>query len=143
MERPKYQDHMDELAAGQAYGIFIDDTGSPGLADTPTNFLPKRKSWVAVIVSPHQMPEVLEQLPGALHALKEATGATEFHFTDIYEGRKEFKGVDLQVRLALFEFMASTCSRYQFPFIVQTFDPETLADIRARSGNPDLLTYPI
>ena len=88
MERPKYQDFINELAAGKAYGIFIDDTGSPGLTDTPPNYLPERKSWVAVIIPPHQMPEVLEQLTGALHELKVATGATEFHFTDIYSGRK-------------------------------------------------------
>lgn len=135
MERPKYQDFLNELSAGKAYGIFIDDTGSPGLNDTPPNYLSGRKSWVAVIIPPHQMPEVLEQLTGALHALKEATSATEFHFTDIYAGRKEFKNVDLQVRVNLFKFMAFIFSQYKFPIIVQSFDPETLADIRARSGN--------
>lgn len=137
MGRPKYkyQDFLSELAAGQAYGIFIDDTAAPGLSDTPPNFHPERKSWVAVIVPPHQMPEVLEQFPGALQELNRLTGATEFHFADIYAGRKEFNGLDLQVRLALFEFMAHLFSVYQFPIIVQTFDPETLSDIRSRSGN--------
>lgn len=135
MERPKYQDFLNELAHGKAYGIFIDDTGSPGLTDTPPNYLPGRKSWVAVIIPPHQMPEVLEQFSGALYALKEKTGAKEFHFTDIYAGRKEFRNVDLQIRLKIFEFMAFIFSQYQFPIIVQTFDPETLADIRARNGN--------
>ncbi len=141
MTRPKYQDFLNELAFGKTYGVFIDDTGSPGLTDTPPNYLPGRKSWVAVIVPPHQMPEVLEQFSGALHILKESTGATEFHFTDIYSGRKEFKNVDLQVRLKLFEFMAFIFSQYQFPVIVQTFDPETLADIRTRSAGqmPDRL----
>ena len=135
MEKLRYHDFMNELSAGKAYGIFIDDTGSPGLTDTPPNYLPERKSWVAVIIPPHQMPEVLEQFPGALHELKDATGATEFHFTDIYAGRKEFKGVDIQVRLKLFEFMAFIFLHYQFPIIVQTFDSETLADLRKRSGN--------
>ncbi|EKD87961.1 MAG: hypothetical protein ACD_35C00119G0002 [uncultured bacterium] len=141
MDRPKYQDYINELAAGRAYGIFIDDTGSPGLTDTPPNYLPGRKSWVAVIVPPHQIPEVLEQFNRALHTLKEATGATEFHFTDIYSGRKEFKSVDLQTRLKLFEFMAFIFSQYQFPIIVQTFDPVTLADIRRQSAGqmPDRL----
>lgn len=26
----KYQDFFNELAAGRAYGIFVDDTGAPG-----------------------------------------------------------------------------------------------------------------
>ncbi len=130
----KYQDFLNELAAGRAYGIFVDDTGAPGLSDTPPNFHPERKSWVAVIVPPHQMPEVIEQFPGALEELQRLTGAREFHFADIYAGRKEFKGLDLQVRLALFEFMAHIFSVYQFPIIVQTFDPETLSYLRSRCG---------
>ena len=137
MKRPKYryQDFLDELAAGQTYGVFVDDTAAPGLSETPPNFHPERKSWVAVIVPPHQMPEVLRQFPLALKELERLTGATEFHFADIYSGRKEFKALDLQVRLALFEFMAHIFSAYQFPIIVQTFDPETLSDIHTRSGN--------
>jgi hypothetical protein len=135
MERPKYQDFLNELTAGKAYGIFIDDTGAPGLKGTPPNYLPGRKSWVAVIIPPHQMSEVLEQLTGELHVLKEETSATEFHFRDIYSGENEFENVDFQVRLKLFESMASIFSQYKFPIIIQTFDPETLADIRARSGN--------
>jgi hypothetical protein len=130
----KYRDFLDELAAGQAYGVFVDDTAAPGLSETPLNFHPERKSWVAVIVPPHQMPEVLEQFPLALEELKRLTGANEFHFADIYAGRKEFKGLDLRVRLALFEFMARIFSAYKFPIIVQTFDPETLSNIRSRSG---------
>lgn len=133
--KPRYQKFLDELSAGKAYGIFIDDTGSPGLKDTPPNFLPNRKSWVAVIIPPNQISEVLAQFPGALHQLKDTTGATEFHFTDIYSGCNDFKGVDLQVRLGIFEFMAYIFSRYQFPIIVQTFDSETLVDVRKRSGN--------
>jgi hypothetical protein len=131
----RYQDFLDELSTDKAYGIFIDDTGSPGLTDTPPNYIPERKSWVAVIIQPSQMAEVLQQFPGALHQLKESTGATEFHFTDIYSGTNDFKGVDLQVSWTGFEFMAFIFSRYKFPIIVQTFDHETLADLRKRSGN--------
>jgi len=107
MTRPKYQYFLNELAIGKTYGAFIDDTGSPGLTDTPPNYLPGRKSWVAVIVPPHQMPEVLEQFSGALHALKESTGATEFHFTDIYSCRKEFKNIDLQKKRNWIKYVIS------------------------------------
>jgi len=132
MERPRYQDYLDELALGRAYGIFVDDTGSPGLENTPPNLHPERKSWVAVAVPPDVMPEVLDQFPRALDGLQELVGADEFHFTDICAGRRRFKGVDLQVRLALFQFMAYIFATYRFPIIVQTFDPATLADIRSR-----------
>jgi hypothetical protein len=141
MVKPRFQDYFDELARGEAYGIFIDDTGSPGITDAPTNFHPERKTWVAVIVPPSQIAEVMQQMPQALDELRQSVGADEFHFTDIYSGKKQFKNVDLQVRLGLFEFMAYIFSAYRFPVIVQTFDPETLADVWSRSGGqlPDSL----
>jgi len=133
MIRPRYQNFLEELAKGRSYGIFVDDSGSPGLQSTPANIHPKRKTWVAVVVPPEVMPEVLEQIPGALDELRRSTGGTEFHFGDVYAGRGAFRDVDLQLRLGIFEFMAHIFSLYQFPVVVQTFDPVTLADIRSRS----------
>lgn len=130
----RFQDYFDELSRGEAYGIFIDDTGSPGITDAPPNFQPERKTWVAVVVPPSQIAEVMQEMPQALDELRQSVGADEFHFTEIYSGKKQFKNVDLQVRLGLFEFMAYIFSAYRFPVIVQTFDPETLADVRSRSG---------
>lgn len=141
MDRPNYQRFLSELAAGSTHGIFVDDTGSPGIKNAPPNFHPERKSWVAVVVLSELMPEILEQFPRAVQTLHELVGADEFHFTDIYSGTRQFKGVDLQVRLALFEFMAHMFSCYKFPVVVQTFDPDTLAHIRSRGDErlPDAI----
>ena len=46
----RYQDFVDEQQGGQVHGVFVDDTGSPGLRDTPGHLHPERKSWVAVVV---------------------------------------------------------------------------------------------
>jgi hypothetical protein len=83
------------------------------------------------------MPEVLSQLPQAIATLCELTGATEFHFAHIYQGKREFKGVDLSVRLALFGFMSRIFQMYQFPVFVQTFDPISLDAIKVSGGFPD------
>lgn len=143
MSKPRFQDYVDELARGEVYGIFIDDTGSPGIQGAPNNYHPERKTWVAVIVPPSQAAEVTVQMPGALKELRRSIGAHEFHFTEIYSGTKQFKGVDLQVRLGLFRFMAHIFSEYGFPVMVQTFDPETLADVRSRGEGqlPDSIPY--
>jgi hypothetical protein len=117
MKRSHYHDYLNELTTGNSYSIFIDDTGSPGLNDTPENFDPNRQSWVAVVVSPDLLPEVLDQFTKALDELKKQTDAKEFHFTEIYQGRKEFKNVDLHIRFALIEFMASLFSSYRFPVV--------------------------
>ena len=76
-----FQDYVKELSVGEAYGIFIDDTGSPGIQDAPENFHPERQTWVAVIVPPSQMAEVMEQMSQALSGLRDSLGASEFHFT--------------------------------------------------------------
>src|ERR1043165_7889499 len=122
MKLPRYQDFIDELAVGRVYGAFIDDSGLPGLSSTPEHLHPQRKSWVAVVVPPHQMGEVLQEFPRALDELKRVTGATEFHFADIYAGRKEFAKdkVGLQVRLSIFRFMAYIFTTYELPILVQT-----------------------
>lgn len=143
MSKPSFQNYIDELARGEAYGIFIDDTGSPGIKNAPDNYHPARKTWVAVIIPPSQVAEVMEQMPGALNELKRLIGADEFHFTEIYSGTKQFKGVDLQVRLMLFGFMAHIFSEYKFPVVVQTFDPETLAEVHSKTKGqlPDSVPF--
>ena len=58
-----------ELKSGLHYGVFIDDTGSPGLKTPGLNS--QRKSWVAVLVAPSQIAEVMYQIPRALSFLQE------------------------------------------------------------------------
>jgi len=137
--KPRYQDFVNEQMLAKVHGVFIDDTGSPGLRNTPNNLHPDRKTWVAVVIPKTQIAEVWQQFPGALKSLNSLFGAHEFHFTDIYMGRKEFKGIPFERRLALIEFMSSIFKRYKFPVFVQTFDPKSFAKIRGRSELPDTL----
>jgi hypothetical protein len=74
---------------------------------------------VAVIISAADIGEVLHQMPGAIKELTSVTGATEFHFADIYNGRKQFKTLDLNLRLAFFRFMSHIFQVYKFPILVQ------------------------
>lgn len=69
--------------------------------------------------------------------LHELTKATEFHFSDIYQNRGEFKGMDLNTRLNLFKFMAYIFAHYKFPILVQTFDPSNLRDLQKMGANLD------
>ena len=134
--RPKYQDFVDELARGETFGVFIDDSGSPGLSSGSLHL--ERKSWVAVVVPPHQMGEIFIQFPQALSELERITkGVSEFHFADIYAGRKAFKNVDLQIRLSLFRFMAYIFDHYRFPVFVQTLDPDGLREIKSKGHWPE------
>lgn len=137
MSELRYQDFLDDLARGFHHGVFIDDTGSPGLATASPRLIPERSSWVAVIVPRSAMREVLEQFPEALDELSRLVPSREFHFGDIYAGRREFDGLPIAVRLAPFEFMATIFRMYRFPIIVQTLDPNSLGEIRRRAKFPD------
>lgn len=137
MTKLRYQDFLDDLARGMHHGVFIDDTGSPGLATPSPRLHPERSSWVAVIVPRANIREVLEQFPGALGELARLAPSSEFHFADIYAGRNEYDGLPIAVRLALFEFMATIFRVYRFPIIVQTLDPLSLGEIRRRGKFPD------
>lgn len=127
-----------ELRSGRHYGVFIDDTGSPGL-DTP-GLHKLRKSWVAVLVSPDKIADVMDQLPGALSFLQElGLDDPELHFTEIWGGRGEYRKLDLQQRLGIFRFMAYIFTTYQFPVLVQTFDPANATEVPTRANWPDSL----
>jgi len=115
---------IQDLWNGACAGVFVDDTGSPGLPNTPKHLSQARKSWAAVIVPRLQIAEVMEQFPQALEELHETIGATEFHFTHIYQGRKQFEETSPETRMALFEFMAHIFETYGFPVLVQTLDPD-------------------
>ena len=134
MIRYRYAEFLNELKSGQYHGVFIDDTGSPGLATRSAHLHPDRKSFVAVIISAADVGEVLHEMPGAIEQLTSACGATEFHFADIYSGRKHFKNLDLDLRLGFFRIMSHIFQIYKFPIIVQTFDPITLQNVLNRSN---------
>lgn len=126
----------DELKSGRHYGVFIDDTGSPGLI-TP-GLHSQRKSWVAVLVPPEQIVEVMNQLPKALSVLREiGLRDPEFHFADIWAGRHEFRRLNLQQRLGLFHFMAYIFATYRFQILVQTFNPEQATNIHGAIELPE------
>ena len=133
----KYQTFVEQMRRGSCFGVFIDDTGSPGLPSDPEFLHPERKSWVAVVVPPEQLSDVMRQFPRELQELRKQTGACEFHFTDIYAGRGEFRNISLGIRLSLFRFMAGIFFDYGFPVLVQTLDPTNARSIKDKGGFPD------
>jgi hypothetical protein len=135
----RYQDFVEEQRAGKVHGVFIDDTGSPGLANTPPNLHPDRKTWVAVIVPKSDLAELWSQFPRAIVELKSLIGAKELHFADIYAGRREFENLPVEKRLALFRFMAEVFRSYGISSFVQTLDPDTLDRIRTDGKFPERL----
>jgi hypothetical protein len=121
------QGALQRLVAGNHFGVFIDDTGSPGMANTPDKLHPDRKTWVAVVVPPGQVLLVTAAITEMLEPLREL-GVSECHFADIYSGKGPFrKELPSELRSTLFQFFADVICVHDLAIYVQTFDPETHA----------------
>ena len=103
--------------------VAIDDTGSPGCKITSRFLHPKRKSYVAMILTPKEREYAQKQFEGCFDFLKNEIGKSEFHFADIYNRRGEWKDADERVVLAIFSTFAEIFHNFRCPFIVQTCDP--------------------
>jgi len=122
----------DELRSRNHYGVFIDDSGSPGL-NTP-GLHSQRKTWIALVGPPHQVADLMDQLPEALSLLRElGLKDPEFHFADIWAGKGEYRKLDLQRRLAIFRCMSEIFVTLQLKVFVQTLDPRNAATLRDRA----------
>jgi hypothetical protein len=104
--------------------VYIDDTGTSGLQSKSKFDSPDSKSWFALILNDKQKEYCDVQMKDCLDILKERYNAKEFHFSDIYAGRKEFKEVDYDERMSIFCLFAEVHKDEQFPMLMQTFSKD-------------------
>lgn len=103
--------------------IYIDDTGTPQKSKSkydPGNW----KSWVAVVVNHKQRQEISLLIRQLKIELNKKWKITEFHFTDIFSGEKEFKEVDLDTRINLFYKFAEIYRYYRCPVVIQSLNDD-------------------
>ena len=101
--------------------IYIDDAGTPG-CNPPSEFLPEdRKSFCAVIVPDIVSSKVNEAMSILLDGVKEEFNAKELHCTEIYGGRGLWKGVSVEKRKEIFDFLDSILSAFELPVLFQTW----------------------
>ncbi len=105
-------------------GIYIDDTGNPGVK-APSVFLPEsRKSWAAIIIPQEIANEIETAMTIFLGGVKKDYGVNELHFTDIYSGRGVWKDVAVAERIEIFDLMTMLISKFNIPILYQTFSEE-------------------
>jgi hypothetical protein len=135
----KYQDMVNDFISGTHYGVFIDDTGSPG--GCSYKLLPKdRKTWVAVVIPPSQITETYIRFSSLLSDLKKRFGITEFHFTDIFGGSREFRKINWENRLGIINTIARAFENYGYPIINQSLEPSQLPEWKKKLNLPDKLS---
>ena len=119
---------VEELTLGTLYGVFVDDSGSPGWqpkSTDPTQPYPIGDSWVAVIVRPSHMPAVFKDLNTAMEDARQRFQIKEFHASELYSGKGTFRAADVETRFSLFRSLVSILHSHELPVIVQTLDPSS------------------
>jgi len=107
--------------------VVIDDSGSPG-SSIESQFLKNtRKTWVAVLINDNKLMQVKADL-NYINTLLKQCNIDELHFTDLVNGNEQYSIFDQKERLSIFETLCMFYKEYQFPFFVQTTNPETLAE---------------
>lgn len=101
-------------------GVFIDDSGNPGMLTDNIFDAKYRKSWYAIILSPQQREDADFGMRQLIAEHDGRYGEKEFHFTDIYNGKGKFKDVPLNDRLVIFEHFAGIFSEFQYPILSHT-----------------------
>jgi len=101
-------------------GIFIDDSGNPGIQTENMYDSIDHKSWYAVILTAEQRIEAHSFMAALIKENFDFYGAKEFHFTDIFSGVKEYKGVPLAIRMEIFEHFAMIFRDMKYPILHMT-----------------------
>lgn len=107
--------------------VYIDDSGSPG-ANTGNEFYSEStKLYVAVIIKNSQKQKIEQSIIKKLKKIqKEYSEVKEFHFKDIYTGKKEFINMDSSLRLQIFEWFTCIYNQYRCPLIFSATSKKTL-----------------
>lgn len=106
--------------------VYIDDSGSPGQKSANKLIAPETKIWVAVILNSREKDLVDSIIEQTLTKIKPKLPLPEFHFTDIYSGVNNFKGVDTEERLCLFELFTELYNIIQPRVLVHAVGEKTL-----------------
>ncbi len=135
----KYQDIIDDFLSGTHYGVFIDDTGSPGGASF--KYLPSgRKTWVAVVIPPDKIRSTFLEFSSLLSELKTKFNISEFHFSDIFGGSREFRKISWDNRLGIINTLSQAFAELKYTIIHQSLDPSELPEWKKALDLPPKLS---
>lgn len=110
-------------------GIYVDDSGNPGVDSGSVHLSETRKSWTAVIVPPRAAKDCSIVMDIFLRGIANDYGVNELHFTDIFSGRGIWKQVKIEDRIQIFRLMSAFLSkRVPLPIVHVTTSQETLND---------------
>lgn len=108
--------------------IYIDDSGSSGTASPSKHIDDSRAIWAAIILSSEEKFEIEEKIKRKLYEVNEENkmNLKEFHFTNIYSKKNEYKIVSAEVRLEIINWFANLYNEYTPYILINACDKNTL-----------------
>lgn len=103
--------------------IYIDDTGTPQKSKSKYDS-GDWKSWVAVVLDSKERIEISERIDWIRKYAIEGLEINEFHFTDIFSGKNEFKKISIEKRIKIFELFAQLYKNYNCPILIQSLNDD-------------------
>lgn len=108
--------------------IIVDDTGTAGATSNSKHISPDTKTWVGVLLESNVAGALEQNINEALQLLREKLDITEFHFTEIYSGKKQFRNISSEDRLEIFEFFSQLYNLYTPMVFVSSTNNKTIVN---------------
>ena len=97
------------------FEIYIDDTGRNEKSLSEFDF-GNLSTWVALIIE----PEIKNVINLNIEAVRHSYKIEEFHFAEIYAGKKQFSKITIDQRIEIFCVFAELFKSFKIPIIIQS-----------------------
>lgn len=108
--------------------IYIDDTGSPGQETNSRYLQSNRKTWAAVIFNADERESLRKVMEECIGVVKKEFEITEFHFTELLNGKKQYRKINMEDRLLIFKLFATLFREWKLPIIIQTINNDSFLE---------------
>ena len=103
--------------------IYIDDTGTS--QQSKSKYINGNlSSYVAVVLNANQRENISKAINNFRLLFSDEFELDEFHFTEIFSGKKKFRKVNIDLRLKIFETFANIYNKYNCPIYIQSLTDE-------------------
>lgn len=114
--------------------VFLDDSGSSGQEQVNKFVNPNKKIWTGVILTFKEKQDIEKRIQKIINCINKEMNITELHFTEIYSGKREFKGINPDLRLKIVAQLVDIYNEFQ-PYVASiAMDENTLY----KSGYKDI-----
>ena len=116
--------------------VFIDDTGTPGQKSCSKYGGPSLCSWFAIIVSTKEKLAIENAIEELKKQYLNSFGLDEFHFVDLYNGKKQYRQMSIDIRFEILYKFADIYKNGNYQLFVQSMTKEDYNRLKIKCKGP-------